>query len=79
MSTDSRPPISEKTPVRTSLGVWILVFITAIGWGVNIGITAKTISAHGERITALELKTELLGRIDERTANMQRQLDKLTK
>jgi hypothetical protein len=73
--------VSDSTPVKVPLKLmfWLLAVVAAgaIAWG----LTANRVAEHDKRIDSLETdarKTEqLLIRIDERTAEIKRQLDRV--
>ncbi|AHF89514.1 hypothetical protein OPIT5_03755 [Opitutaceae bacterium TAV5] len=80
MNTSS---ITEKTPVKLPAGVWLALVVTVGGAFSSFAVAQYQISEHGRRINTLEEQVqnsrELLLRIDERTAEIKRQLDRMTK
>lgn len=72
--------VSEDTPVqgriRTFLAIAGVVAAGALAWG----FTTNTVSNHAKRIDSLEAEArasrEVLIRIDERTADIRRQLER---
>ena len=76
--SDTPHTISEKTAIKLPVGIWVLVIISAAGFFANIAISQNQISAHERRLEKLENDRELLLRIDERTSEIKRQLDRIS-
>jgi hypothetical protein len=79
--TDTRPPITEKTTLKLSIGVWAAVICSIAGWVGAFSVGQYRLGQHEGRIEALELQMKADGKlitaIDERTKNMQHQLDNI--
>lgn len=81
--TNPQHHISNKTPVKLPVGIWLFVIFMAFGAGGGFAVAQYQIAAHERRIERIEDERksdrELLTRIDERTAAMKQQLDRLAK
>ncbi|WP_043588091.1 hypothetical protein [Geminisphaera colitermitum] len=74
--------ITDKTPVKLPVGVWLALLVTVGGALSSFAVAQYQIAEHSRRISALEEQgqnsRELLLRIDERTTEIKRQLDRMT-
>ena len=69
--------ITEHTRIPLYIAVAAIISLSAIAG--TFSIAQYQIADHGDRLKKLESDRELLLRIDERTAEIKRQLDRLAK
>ena len=82
--------VSERTPVKLPLAAWLLCAGAMAAAGASWGISQQQLAAHERRIEAISTRQAatdarahdmrvLLERIDERTATMKQQLERMAK
>ncbi len=71
--------LTENTRVKLPIGLWLALIVTIAGAFSSFAVAQFQLAAHERRIERLENDRELLLRIDERTAEIKRQLERLTK
>ena len=83
MPADSHPPITSRTPIKTTLGALVFSIGLIIGWSISFAFMQRDISELDKRVTSLEVTVksdhDILTRIDTNVADIQRHLDKLAK
>lgn len=75
------PPhtLSEQTRVKLPITAWLLLIATAFGAGGGFAVAQYQIGEHTRRLEKLESDRELLLRIDERTVEIKRQIDRIAR
>ena len=80
--SDSPHTITEKTSIKLPIGVWVALTAAIVGATANFVISQNQIAAHEQRLERLEgerkLDRELLLRIDERTGEIKRQIERIS-
>lgn len=81
-ATQTNPPhatLSEHTRIKLPIAAWVIMLMTIGGAFGAFAVAQYQIASHEHRIEKLEGDRELLHRIDERTAEIKRQIDRLAK
>lgn len=80
INRDDSVNISDTSNLRMPLRFFVAIIALAAGSALAWGITSRAVSDSAKRIEALELENrtnrELLLRIDERTTEIKRQMDR---